>query len=198
MTSSDLGRQVDVAAAQAHGAGPDDRAVARAHLGLDELLAAAGAHDLGADGQGRQRHRPQELAGEPHDRHVVAGLGGAHRLGHQRRGRAAVQGLGIPGPAGVARRHEQVALAAEDRLGRRAQRSSLRITSRRPDQVSSIAATFVSTSPSGRATSRTTSSVTSVATPEARLGHATQIIPAGCRRSFSPGSLRARSAAAPS
>ena len=46
-----------------------------------------------------------------------------------------------------------------------------------PDHVASIAHTFTSTMPSGNATSRTVSSVTSVATPDAFFGHATQIIP---------------------
>ena len=64
----------------------------------------------------------------------------------------------------------------EDRLG---QRSSRRMTSLSPDHVASIAHTFVSTSPTGRAISRTTSSVTSVGTPDARFGHATHSIPSG-------------------
>ena len=52
--------------------------------------------------------------------------------------------------------------------------SSLRQTSRSPDQVASIAHTLLSTRPSGSATSRTTSSVMSVATPELRFRQAIQ------------------------
>ena len=46
------------------------------------------------------------------------------------------------------------------------------MTSRRPDQVSSIAQTLLSTRPVGSATSRTTSSDMSVGTPEDRFGQA--------------------------
>jgi len=53
------------------------------------------------------------------------------------------------------------------------------MTSFNPDHTSSTAHTFMSTRPSGRARSRTTSSVMSVATPELLLGHETQIIPSG-------------------
>jgi hypothetical protein len=56
-------------------------------------------------------------------------------------------------------------------------RSDFRITSFNPDHVASTAHTLISTSPSGSATSRTVSSVTSVVTPEAFLGHETQIVP---------------------
>src|SRR6266487_6481280 len=45
-----------------------------------------------------------------------------------------------------------------------------RRTSLRPDQVSSTAATLMSTNPVGRAISRTASSVISVATPDVFLG----------------------------
>ena len=71
------------------------------------------------------------------------------------------------------------------RARRARQRRSRRMTSRRPDQVASMAATFVSTSPRGSAISRTTSSVTSVGTPEARLGQQTHSIPGGARRGWS-------------
>ena len=65
--------------------------------------------------------------------------------------------------------------ALTGRLSRRlVGRNSLRQTSRSPDQVASIAHTLLSTRPSGRATSRTTSSVMSVATPELRFGQAIQ------------------------
>jgi hypothetical protein len=46
------------------------------------------------------------------------------------------------------------------------------MTSRNPDQVSSIAHTLLSTSPVGNATARMTSSVMSVATPDDFFGHA--------------------------
>src|SRR5438045_1843786 len=65
------------------------------------------------------------------------------------------------------------------RLVRPAYRSSFRIISFSPDQTSSTAQTFISTSPSGKAIWRTTSSVTSVATPELFFGQDTHIIPAG-------------------
>ncbi len=52
------------------------------------------------------------------------------------------------------------------------------MTRRRPDQTSSIAHTLLSTSPVGRATSRTTSSVTSVTTLDERFGQAIQRPPA--------------------
>src|SRR5213595_3689033 len=56
-------------------------------------------------------------------------------------------------------------------------RNSLRITSFNPDQVSSIAHTFTSTNPIGSATSRTTSSVTSVSTLADLFGQETQTVP---------------------
>src|SRR5439155_7802275 len=65
------------------------------------------------------------------------------------------------------------------RMVRPAYRSSFRIISFSPDQTSSTAQTFISTSPSGKAIWRTTSSVTSVATPELFFGQDTHIIPAG-------------------
>src|SRR5438477_5235347 len=49
-------------------------------------------------------------------------------------------------------------------------RSWRRMTKRRPDQVSSIAQTLLSTSPASRPTARITSSVKSVATPDAFFG----------------------------
>ena len=54
-------------------------------------------------------------------------------------------------------------------------RFSRRIINFKPDQVSSTAQTLMSTNPSGRATARITSSVTSVATPDDFFGHETQI-----------------------
>ena len=59
-------------------------------------------------------------------------------------------------------------------------RSRSRHTKRRPDQVASIAQTLLSTRPCARPNSRTTFSFSSVATPELRLGQATQSPPAGC------------------
>ena len=56
-------------------------------------------------------------------------------------------------------------------------RFSLRTISFNPDQVSSIAHTFTSTNPSGRATARTTSSVTSAGTPDDFFGQETQTVP---------------------
>src|SRR5712664_786384 len=58
-------------------------------------------------------------------------------------------------------------------------RWSFGITNFNPDQVSSMAQTFISTRPSGNAVSRRTFSVRSVATPDAFFGHDTQIIPSG-------------------
>ena len=55
-------------------------------------------------------------------------------------------------------------------------RFASRTTRRRPDQVSSTAQTLVSTSPSGSAHSRTTSSVTVVGTPALFFGHEIQSI----------------------
>src|SRR5437879_5720273 len=56
-------------------------------------------------------------------------------------------------------------------------RCSRRITSFRADQISSTAHTFVSTNPSGKATSRITSSVTSVGIAADFFGQETQSIP---------------------
>src|ERR1700736_4353762 len=56
-------------------------------------------------------------------------------------------------------------------------RFSRRIINFNPDHVSSTAQTFMSTNPSGNATSRITSSVTSVTTPEDFFGHETQRSP---------------------
>ena len=54
---------------------------------------------------------------------------------------------------------------------------SLRIINFNPDHVSSTAHTFTSTNPSGNATARTTSSVTSLTTPDDFLGHETHSVP---------------------
>src|SRR5207244_9041961 len=56
-------------------------------------------------------------------------------------------------------------------------RFSRRIINFNPDQVSSTAQTFLSTNPSGKAISRTTSSVMSVGTLADFFGHETQIVP---------------------
>src|SRR5262252_284726 len=58
-------------------------------------------------------------------------------------------------------------------------RCALGITNFSPDQTSSTAQTLMSTRPSGSAVSRTTTSLRSVATPLAFLGHDTQIMPSG-------------------
>ena len=57
-------------------------------------------------------------------------------------------------------------------------RFSRRTINFNPDQVSSIAHTFTSTNPSGNATARTTSSVTSVSTPDDLFGQETQTVAA--------------------
>jgi hypothetical protein len=57
-------------------------------------------------------------------------------------------------------------------------RFSRRTINFNPDQVSSIAHTFTSTNPSGNATARITSSVTSVGTPDDLFGQETQTAPA--------------------
>src|ERR1700757_2284983 len=72
-------------------------------------------------------------------------------------------------------------------------RFSLRTISFNPDQVSSIAHTFTSTNPSGSATARTTSSVTSVETPDDRFGQETQTVPVSVTFSRKPGNLFANS-----
>ena len=75
---------------------------------------------------------------------------------------------------------QRCALRAVMRAARRAApggagRSLLRTTSFSPDQVSSTAHTLMSTSPSGSASARMTSSVMSVLTPEACFGQLTQM-----------------------
>src|SRR5881409_3626437 len=57
-------------------------------------------------------------------------------------------------------------------------RFSRRTINFNPDQVSSIAHTFTSTNPSGNATARITSSVTSVGTPDDLFGQETQTVAA--------------------
>src|SRR5581483_4250351 len=128
----------------------------------DAAAAAPGAASARAPRR-RARRRPRAAAGD-------------------RRARAARD----PGPLGAGRRRgaaraglsRRAARAVTQLRGSRAERryrgrSSFRQTRRSPDQVASIAQTFVSTSPSGSAVSRTPSSVRSVATPEARFGQAT-------------------------
>src|SRR5207244_3777024 len=56
-------------------------------------------------------------------------------------------------------------------------RFSFRTISFSPDQVSSIAHTFTSTKPSGSATARITSSVTSAGMPDDFFGQETQMVP---------------------
>src|SRR5215472_281 len=68
------------------------------------------------------------------------------------------------------------------RLGR----SLSRWTKRSPDQVSSTAQTLLSTKPASRPISRIRSSVRSVSTPEAFLGHAIHNPPAGERSPTRP------------
>ena len=102
-----------------------------------------------------------------------------------------------PGPAGRRRPREGRRRAV--RRGRAAAGplsgpGRRRTTSRRPHQVASIAQTLSSTRPAATPTSRTTSSVISVGTPEARLGHATQSPPSGRMAAWARGSRRCRSA----
>jgi uncharacterized protein YbjT (DUF2867 family) len=73
-------------------------------------------------------------------------------------------------------------------------RFSARQTRRRPDQSSSMAATFTSTRPSGSAISRITLSVMSLRWPAARRGQAAQMAPSGNMRRASAGSSTPRSA----
>ena len=65
----------------------------------------------------------------------------------------------------------------------------------RPDHVSSIAQTLMSTRPVGRNRSRSTSSVMSVGTLEALFGHAVQIAPSGGITSRARSTLARRSPA---
>src|SRR5215471_6702012 len=62
-----------------------------------------------------------------------------------------------------------------------------------PDQVSSIAHTFTSTNPTGSATARLTSPVTSVGTPTDFLGHEIQMTPVSETFSRRTGNLFANS-----
>src|SRR5215471_3249343 len=71
------------------------------------------------------------------------------------------------------------------------QRSSFRTTSLSPDHVSSTAQTLTSTNPSGSATSRIASSVTSVGTLAAFFGHETHTIARGSSLSRNVASARA-------
>ena len=64
-------------------------------------------------------------------------------------------------------------------MGSKHHRSSFRITSLSPDQVSVTAQTLMSTKPSGRASSRTVSSVMSVGIFADFLGHETQTAAVG-------------------
>ena len=73
-------------------------------------------------------------------------------------------------------------------------RSARRRTSFNPDQVASIAHTLTSTRPLASACSRTTSSVRSVGTPEARLGQAIHSPPAIVVRPLALSQCRSRSA----
>ncbi len=68
------------------------------------------------------------------------------------------------------------------------------MTSFRPDHTSSTAQTFTSTTPSGSATPRTVSSVTSVGTFAARVGQDTQIAAAGVMQLTRAGSWVASAA----
>ena len=72
-------------------------------------------------------------------------------------------------------------LRGQSSIGRRAQRgrSSFRSENRRPDHVSSIAHTLVSTQPDGSRSSRSVFSVMSVGTPLERFGQATHTEPDG-------------------
>src|SRR6266702_2101075 len=72
-------------------------------------------------------------------------------------------------------------------------RFSRRTINFNPDQVSSIAHTFTSTNPSGNATARITSSVTSVGTPDDLFGQETQTVPAFAIFSRKTGNLLSNS-----
>ncbi len=67
------------------------------------------------------------------------------------------------------------------------------MTSFNPDQISSTAHTFTSTSPSGNASARTVSSEMSVVFPDDFFGHETQIIPFGARNCLASANLLASS-----
>src|SRR5205814_10067137 len=69
-------------------------------------------------------------------------------------------------------------------------RSARRTTKRRPDQVSSMAQTLLSTRPVSRPRPRTSASPRSVATPEDLLGQASQRPPSGSSRAGNPGRSR--------
>src|SRR5690606_2071851 len=81
--------------------------------------------------------------------------------------------------AGVAARRGSLARWAAPHPHLRARRT----TSLSPDHTSETAQTFTSTNPSGRASSRITSSVISVGTPDDFFGHETQTGVSAARRS---------------
>src|SRR6266568_2777569 len=85
--------------------------------------------------------------------------------------------------------HEQI----DSLIRHEDQRSLFLMTSFSPDHVSVTAQTLTSTNPSGSATARIESSVTSVATPDDFFGHEIQTKPAGSSASLKRGSVRSRS-----
>src|SRR5207245_4248411 len=106
-------------------------------------------------------------------------------VGHQRPNLAPRLGPGAE-PAGACR-------STTERRGRFVQRSFTRRTNLSPDHTSSTAATFTATRPCASPIARITSSVRSVATPHARLGHELHNMPAGASARSSARNRRASS-----
>ena len=89
-------RNLDLLRAQSPRRCPDHRAVGVRQAGLDELDAAAGAHDSGLDPQRGNRHRTQDLEGDPPDVPISPALEPLDLAADQAGGRAGVLGVGIP------------------------------------------------------------------------------------------------------
>jgi hypothetical protein len=102
--------------ADADGGGAHHLGAAVQQGGADDLDAAAAAHQGGADLQRRDRDLAEDLEGDAHDLDVAAAVEALDRPAEQRRGRAGVLRVGIPGSPGQLGRHEPGAVRQEERV----------------------------------------------------------------------------------
>ena len=113
----------DVGRGEAPGACPHHLAVGPGQRRLEHLHAAPGPDDAGAQRERGDRHGRQDLHRHAAHPHALTRLAALDRAAEQRRRRAGVLGVRVPGPAGeLARRH---LVAIERRRTRRSRAARL-------------------------------------------------------------------------
>jgi hypothetical protein len=109
--------QLVVAGLQAPRAGPHQLAGRARERGLEQLDASPRAHHARLHRQRLERHRAQDLAGDPPQAHVRARLAALDRAAEQGGGRAGVLGVRVPRAAGGGCGTEAVAVLLEEGFG---------------------------------------------------------------------------------